>query len=484
MVRETACASEAGTRDRGGDRRCLSEDGRHVVEIEDDSPHDSEPSDPPLTGTSVAVRILREAGPGDRASPHPEGPTLAKLRIAHIFAEVPWPPDKGGKISFLNHLTELSDNPRVTTSLVLLDADGDRARYADHFRGMGIDTAVFDRSLPHVKEGFVAGLRGFLSFIGSTKPRICRLRRNRAAIEHVRSLMSEGLDAIVYEHISGWELVPPEAAGRIPVVCLTQNVETRIALDQFRFQHCASPLKIFFLGEYLKTLLYEKRMMKRITALISISENDAEWYSAAYPRARVITTDEQIPERSRCWQGSASGKRLLFIGSHRYFPNLDALRWLSGSLMPALRRLDDGISLSVCGLSEEEAAAFGLTCDGIDYLGFLPEEELAGLHCECDLYVCPIRLGSGIKMKILDALSYGMPVTAVSQSLAGIQVEGPAANLDFGDPAGSARRVATLLSDRAALREMSAVTIRSLEEYRRNRRRFDEAVLEAAGFGG
>jgi len=77
-----------------------------------------------------------------------------------------------------------------------------------------------------------------------------------------------------------------------------------------------------------------------------------------------------------------------------------------------------------------------------------------------------------------------MPVTAVSQSLAGIQVEGPAANLDFSDPAGSARRVAMLLSDRAALREMSAVTLRSLEKYRRNRRRFDEAVLEAAGFGG
>lgn len=409
---------------------------------------------------------------------------MGKLRIAHIIVEVPWPPDKGGKVSFLNHLTELSGNPGVTTRLVLLDADGDRARYADHFRGMGIDTAVFDRSLPHVNEGFIAGLRGFLSFIGSPKPRICRVRRNRAALEHVRSLMAEGLDAIVYEHISGWELVPPEAAGRIPVVCVTHNVETRVALDQFRFQRASSPLKAFFLGEYLKTLLYEKRMMRRITALISISGNDSAWYSASYPTTRVITTDEQIPERSLLWQGSASGKRLLFIGSHRYFPNLDALRWLSGSLIPALRRLDGGIRLSVCGLSGEEAAALGLARDGIDYLGFLPEEELAGLHCGCDLYVCPIRLGSGIKMKILDALSYGMPVAAVRQSLDGIDVEGPAASLDFDDPAGSARRVAVLLSDRAALAEMSATTLRSLEGYRRSRRRFDDAVMDAAGLSG
>ncbi len=428
--------------------------------------------------------MRREAGPGARAGPHPEGPTLAKLRIAHIIVEVPWPPDKGGKVSFLHHLMELSGNPGITTRLVLLDADGDRARYADHFRGMGIDTAVFDRSLPHVNEGFIAGLRGFLSFIGSPKPRICRVRRNRAALEHIRSLMSEGLDAIVYEHISGWELVPPEVVGRIPVVCVTHNVETRVALDQFRFQRASSPLKVFFLGEYLKTLLYEKRMMRKITALISISGNDSEWYSASYPGAKVITTDEQIPERSSSWQGSASGKRLLFIGSHRYFPNLDALRWLAGSLMPALRRLDGGISLSVCGLSGEEAAALGLARDGIDYLGFLPEEDLAGLHCGCDLYVCPIRLGSGIKMKILDALSYGMPVAAVRQSLDGIHVEGPAASLDFGDPAGSARRIAMLLSDRAALGEMSVATLRSLEEYRRSRRRFDEAVMEAAGLGG
>ncbi len=425
--------------------------------------------------------MRREAGPGARAGLQPEGPTLGKLRIAHIIVEVPWPPDKGGKVSFLNHLTELSGNPGVTTRLVMLDADGDRARYADHFRGMGIDTAVFDRSLPHVNEGFIAGLRGFLSFIGSPKPRICRVRRNRAALEHIRSLMSEGLDAIVFEHISGWELVPPEAVGRIPVVCVTHNVETRVALDQFRFQRASSPLKVFFLGEYLKTVLYERRLMKLVSAVISISGSDAEWYSWTYRGARVVVTDEPIPSREQRWRGSDSGRRLLFIGSHRYFPNLDAMRWLAGGFVPALRRLDPAAMLSVCGISEAEAGALGISREGIEYLGFVDEDALPRLHCSHDLYICPIRLGSGIKMKILDAMSYLMPVAAVPQSLSGITAGGPLPCLDFDDPSASAERVAGLLRDRSALQAMSDRTGEALVEYRRTRRDFAGAVRKALG---
>lgn len=404
---------------------------------------------------------------------------MDELRIAHIVVEVPWPPDKGGKVSFLNHIMELSGSPGVSVSLVLLDADGDRAGQAGHFRGIGLETEVFPRSLPHVSEGFAAGARALVSFLLSPKPRICRVRRSDAAIAHVRGLLGRGLDAIVCEHISGLEMIPREAFGRIPVICVTHNVERRVALDQLRFQGILSPLRLFFLGEYLKTVVYERHLMKLVSAVISISGSDAEWYSRTYPGTRVVLTDEPIPVREQRWKGSESGRRLLFIGSHRYFPNLDAMRWLAGRFMPALRRLEPDAVLSVCGLSEEEARRLGIKSEGVEYLGFVDGDALPGLHCSHDLYLCPIRLGSGIKMKILDAMSYLMPVAAVPQSLSGIGAGGPLACLDFDDPAASAGRVAGLLRDRGALQAMSDRTRDELAEYRRNRRDFAGAVREA-----
>jgi len=406
---------------------------------------------------------------------------LDDLRIAHIVVEVPWPPDKGGKVSFLNHIRELSGSPGVSSSLVLLDADGDRADQAGHFRDMGLETAVFPRSLPHVSEGFAAGLRALGSFLASPKPRICRVRKSGAAVAHVRELLGRGLDAIVFEHISGMEMIPREAFGRVPVICVTHNVERRVALDQFRSQGVLSPLRAFFLGEYLKTVLYERRLMKRVSAVISISECDAAWYSSTYRGARIVVTDEPIPSREQRCRGSDSGRRLLFIGSHRYFPNLDAMRWLAGGFVPALRRLDPAAMLSVCGISEAEAGALGISREGIEYLGFVDEDALPRLHCSHDLYICPIRLGSGIKMKILDAMSYLMPVAAVPQSLSGITAGGPLPCLDFDDPSASAERVAGLLRDRSALQAMSDRTGEALVEYRRTRRDFAGAVRKALG---
>lgn len=404
---------------------------------------------------------------------------MDELRIAHIVVEVPWPPDKGGKVSFLNHITELAAAPGVSVSLVMLDADGDRADQAGHFREMGLETEVFPRSLPHVSEGFVAGARALASFLFSPKPRICRVRRSDAAIAHVGSLLRRGLDAIVCEHISGLEMIPREAVGRVPVICVTHNVERRVALDQFRFQGILSPLRLFFLGEYLKTVFYERHLMKRVSAVISISGSDAEWYSATYPGTRIVMTDEPIPERAQRWEGSVSGRRLLFIGSHRYFPNLDALRWLACRFMPALGRIEPAATLTVCGLSEDEARELGISHVGIEYLGFVDENALPGLHCSHDLYLCPIRLGSGIKMKILDAMSYCMPIAAVPQSLSGIGAGGPLACLGFDDPEASAERVAGLLRDRTALQAMSDRTGDQLLEYRRTRRNFAQAVGEA-----
>lgn len=414
-------------------------------------------------------------GCGGEASPEP-----ARLRIVHIVTEVPYPPDKGGKVSFYNHIRDMAANPAIDLRLVLLDADGDRMQHEEHFRGLGIDTRAFRRALPLVGKSVTGGLTAFLSFLFSMKPRVCRLRRNKRALNHVMSLLrKERADAVVFEHISGWELVPKKAFWRVPIIYVCHNVEQKVSLDQFRFQRRMSPLKFFFLGEYLKTRKYEARMMRKLSAVVSISSVDREWYASRYPDKLVLVTDEEVPERDIRWTGSPGGGKLLFVGSPRYFPNLDAIRWLTLELLPRIRRLDSSVTLSVCGMTGEEARLFRTGTDGVDYLGFLEEGELAAMHCSHDLYVCPIIMGSGIKMKILDAISYGMPVTAVRESLAGIRIEGPQAGLDVGDPEGGAVHVLGLLRDREALEGMSRRTLDSVKSYMDNRMHFSRAVMKA-----
>ncbi len=402
------------------------------------------------------------------------------MRLIHIVTEVPWPADKGGKIAFHNHIMELASTAGVELELVMIDADGDREAQARHFSDLGIKTAVFGRALPHVGEGLPARIKGFLSFLFSDRPRVCRLRRNAEAIDYIRSLIEDGASAIILDQMSGWEIVPREVRSWFPVVYASQNVEQKVVYDQMLFQRWFSPLRFFFLFEYLKTRGYERRLLDSAGALICISTGDRDWYARRYPGRRILLSEEEIPRRQRAWTGSPGGRRLLFVGSPRYFPNLDALQWLAADLLPRLRSMDDRITLSVAGAAPGEPFGPGARQGGgLDLLGFVSDEELARLHLESDLYVCPITLGSGLKMKVLDALSWGMPVAATSESLAGIGMDGPQAVLDRSDPDGSAGRVFSLLEDRASLAESSRRTLASVEEYRRTRRTFGETVMEA-----
>jgi glycosyltransferase involved in cell wall biosynthesis len=95
--------------------------------------------------------------------------------------------------------------------------------------------------------------------------------------------------------------------------------------------------------------------------------------------------------------------------------------------------------------------------------GFVSSERLDELHRICDLFICPVTLGSGIKIKVLEATGYGLPVAATRESLAGIDYLGDAVCRIHRDPKRAALVVAALLADPRQLEAMSARASAGLE---------------------
>lgn len=105
--------------------------------------------------------------------------------------------------------------------------------------------------------------------------------------------------------------------------------------------------------------------------------------------------------------------RLVFVGSAS-LPNLDGLRWFFADIWPRLRIWLGSITLDLVG---DCGAALSRLPPGVTRLGRV--ENLSGILHRSALAIAPLRMGSGLKIKMLDYARHGLITIATPASLQG-----------------------------------------------------------------
>ena len=96
-----------------------------------------------------------------------------------------------------------------------------------------------------------------------------------------------------------------------------------------------------------------------------------------------------------------------------------------------------------------------MAVDGVIFEGFVTKERLDELHRIAEIFVCPVVLGSGVKIKVLEAVAFGLPIVASIESLRGIDfLLGNAVTITR-DVGAAATRIVDLLNSPETLRKMS-----------------------------
>lgn len=157
-----------------------------------------------------------------------------------------------------------------------------------------------------------------------------------------------------------------------------------------------------------------------------IAASDATWVVSAaekalleaeLPDARiaVVSNIHEVAERGPPFDPRGG---LLFVGSYRHPPNVDAARWLADEIFPRVRRhLPDAVLHLVGGDAPAEVAALG-DRPGIVFHGHVPD--LQPLLHAARISVAPLRYGAGVKGKVNQALAQGLPVVATSCAVEGM----------------------------------------------------------------
>ena len=116
-----------------------------------------------------------------------------------------------------------------------------------------------------------------------------------------------------------------------------------------------------------------------------------------------------------------AGRRdVCFLGGYRHPPNVDAVRHFASAILPLIRAADPSIRFLVAG-ANPGPEVLALAGEGIKVLGLV--DDLRDLFDEARVFVCPLRVGAGVKGKVMSALSHGVPVVSTPIGVEGAGLE-------------------------------------------------------------
>ncbi|WCT71897.1 glycosyltransferase [Sphingomonas naphthae] len=146
-----------------------------------------------------------------------------------------------------------------------------------------------------------------------------------------------------------------------------------------------------------------------------------------------------------------AARKLLFVGSNTA-PNIHGLRWLFDEVWPAVRAAVPDATLDICGTVAWAFPEGGPA--GTRFLGLV--DDLAAAYAGAGVVVSPLRQGSGLKIKLIEALAHGKAVVATSVTLQGVEdvLAGSVAHADAPDTFAAA--ITALATDDAARTTLAA----------------------------
>ncbi len=139
-----------------------------------------------------------------------------------------------------------------------------------------------------------------------------------------------------------------------------------------------------------------------------------------------------------------SATKLVFLGSGKHQPNLDGISYFLTEIWPKLHPQHPQLQLHITGIYTDEFKAQFAAHKGVVWAGFV--NDLAAFLYSA-VSIVPIRLGSGIRVKILESMALGAAVVSTPMAAEGITAEAGAEMLIGADAEHFAAAVERLLND-------------------------------------
>jgi polysaccharide biosynthesis protein PslH len=341
------------------------------------------------------------------------------MKLLWLNAGLLLPLDKGGKLRTWHLMRHLAGRHDITY-LSFADPSATAAD-RDGMREVCSDLHVVDRRDP--PKGSAAFYADAARRVFDPLPYAAGKYRSVEYRDRVDALLRSGqFDLVVCDF-----LVPAVNMPRrlpCPAVVFTHNVEAEIWRRHYERQ--TDPLRrLLFRQQWQRMLRFEADTLSRFDLVLAVSDTDKETFRQLYPaalRAPVFTVATGVDTAffAPHPETAVSPKHLVFTGSMDWIPNEDAMKHFCEDILPLIRAEEPAVTLSIVGRAPTPAVQRLADIPGVEVTGRV--EDVRDYIGRAAVYIVPIRIGGGTRLKIFEAMGMARAVVSTTVGAEGLPV--------------------------------------------------------------
>jgi sugar transferase (PEP-CTERM/EpsH1 system associated) len=384
------------------------------------------------------------------------------MNILWLNANLLLPLDKGGKLRTWHLMRELARHHKIT---YISFADPGRPPELD--RGMRDVCAELEtverRDAEKGTWRFYAGAAARL--LDPLPYAVAKYRSPEFAGRVRDALASRRFDLVVCDFLVPFVNMP--ARLPCPAVLFTHNVEAEIWRRHAETCETAGA-RALYRSQWRRMQRFERLAVSRFDLVLAVSNADRTTLLRLYGDAlrapvRVVQTGVDTEYFSPPPADAVAPRHLVFTGSMDWLPNEDGVRYFCSEILPRIRRLEPDATFSIVGRAPTPAVR--------ELAGRVPGVEVTGRVDDVRphmargaLYVVPLRIGGGTRLKIFEAMAMGKAIVSTTVGAEGLPLTAGRDIAIADDPGHFASTTVHLLRDDELRRRIEAQARRLVVE--------------------
>lgn len=338
------------------------------------------------------------------------------MRTLLLTQVAPYPPDAGPKIKTFYTLRMLAQEHDI--DLVTFARDSDEIEAAHELRQWCRSVTTIPLHRSRRREPFYAA-SGWLTgqpFL------VARDGRSEMRAEIQRRLWTGSVDVVHADQISMGQYLEPAFSIGIPTVFDAHNAVWQLVRTLVNQQPTPAHRGAASI-EWRMLRRFEGDLCRRADLTLTVTEQDrlALEGAAGRPiRSAVIPIGSEVRDLPVA-NASAPTARLLSVATMHYPPNAEAIRWLYEHVWPILRARNPELGFDIVGpRPPEDIRQWERADSGVTVHGYV--DDLQPLFEGATVFVVPLLAGSGMRVKIIDAMARGVPVVSTTIGMEGLDL--------------------------------------------------------------
>jgi glycosyltransferase involved in cell wall biosynthesis len=275
--------------------------------------------------------------------------------------------------------------------------------------------------------------------------------------------LCRGPDAPEVVHLDTIALAPyADACSKVPLALGHHNVESQ--LMRRRSEHERGVIQRRYAELQADRLArFEARVCGRFGINIAVSNADAETLRRICPGARTAVVPNGVDTEYFTPRGEGDSPTLIFTGGMNMFANRDAVEWFLDDIWPSVRARVPDVRFVAIGQRPSPRLLEAAAADpSIEAPGHVPD--VRPWVARAAVYVVPMRVGGGTRLKVLDAMAQRKALVCTSLGAEGIEADDGKHFMRADTAKEFSDRVVELLQNPGRRRELAAAARARVEE--------------------